>query len=842
MESRPDFQFRQLESDTDSDDDSNPDFSGLSYSDPATLSSIFGAKVEYQSPASVRREAKERSDKIFDNYKLLQEIILRHEATIRRRWVKKTKQQKLKILLTAWPNMAASHRPDFEAFRKESGRLPNVQTHYREHFIWPYINQEDLSQPKALLLLLNARGRHHPSEFAAIDMDSIHLGRVTKAIIPIFLNEYVMKLNGISDDREYGELIAWEDHPDAFDWMHTQKQFIPGEGLVILEAQERILTFLVDCCKQILHDIPAETLTTDAFPVQPEPTLQSEGEAGGFSSLTIMAAEAPYRVPAHLNLDRIESLLDARTAAAEDHIWALREDPSFFADTLLETKEHRSEIIKDSRGQIHPTLKPGRERLFWARVIGNVVLNSYIQLEVFAELRQQARDLKRLQQKYQAEISPMEDLPEEYLFAILKFMHYLNRAAKGPMDLLKKDVPASPPMRRFFTRQPPEDIASSKISVHTRPDVQRVGVEGNLFWLLTTLWEDDYALFLTRMPLVLDELGRLLHTEKSASDLISAHIAAIISDLSILTQCINQLNLYLPWARTFENAMLTHETAIQLDFEKTVAPWAKLMAAFEDTHLNYVAILGNPSDKKFFYPVEKRRTKENVEALRRAEHSLDKLWAEMDRLMYDKCGKLDGTALQSLLSRSRVLQRTPEWVDKPPSTAQKPGGKLEVQPAIDTLYQPLSALYISRTALKNEEKPKIKEKTRKTPQPSESVSDAVDIKVEANQPQNLIPVDAKSLKVFRTLFFNPEVTSTPGEVAWSDFLHAMTTTGLFSAEKLYGSVWQFQRADGLGRIQFHEPHPRGKIPFTIARRHGRRLSRAFGWVGEMFQLRQKGDA
>ncbi|KAI1296016.1 hypothetical protein F5Y03DRAFT_298569 [Xylaria venustula] len=64
----------------------------------------------------------------------------------------------------------------------------------------------------------------------------------------------------------------------------------------------------------------------------------------------------------------------------------------------------------------------------------------------------------------------------------------------------------------------------------------------------------------------------------------------------------------------------------------------------------------------------------------------------------------------------------------------------------------------------------------------------------------------------------------------------MTSTGLLSAERLYGSAWQFQRLRGdrrLSRIQFHEPSPRGKIPFTTARHYGRRFNKNFGWVGDL---------
>jgi hypothetical protein len=93
----------------------------------------------------------------------------------------------------------------------------------------------------------------------------------------LFFNGHVMILNGVAGNRrDYGKLMAWEEHPDAFNWMTKQKQFIPGEGLMILEAQERLLTFLVQCCLELLHDIPQSTLTSDSFPILPEPQLKPE--------------------------------------------------------------------------------------------------------------------------------------------------------------------------------------------------------------------------------------------------------------------------------------------------------------------------------------------------------------------------------------------------------------------------------------------------------------------------------------------------------------------------------------------------------------------------------------
>jgi hypothetical protein len=105
-------------------------------------------------------------------------------------------------------------------------------------------------------------------------------------------------------------------------------------------------------------------------------------------------------------------------------------------------------------------------------------------------------------------------------------------------------------------------------------------------------------------------------------------------------------------------------------------------------------------------------------------------------------------------------------------------------------------------------------------------------------------VDARALKVFKTVFFTPSITATPGEIKWPDFLHAMASVG-FVPEKLYGSVWHFSptHEDAKRSINIHEPHKDGKatgqIPYCIARGIGRRLNRAYGWIGSRFSLAEK---
>lgn len=811
---------------------------GINWSDPASFSRFLSPNLpvpEAVSPEEVRAKARSHSARIFQAWNFLNAAIERHEATIQKRWFKKTKEQRRKVLLSAWPNMPSTHRPDLEAFfTGESDYQRTTGTKFADSYRFPYINQEDLLKPRNLLLMLNSRARNPPDAFAMADYEAAHFGYTSRALVAPFLNEYTMMFTARRTPETYGELLSWDDEPDSFEWMTSGKGVHPGYGLHILEAQDRVLNFLVECCKLILHDIQPEAMTSEQFPVQPQPPSVSENETG-FSSLAVVASEAPYRAPANLDLKRLESLVASKLSAAEDHVWALREDPGYFADCVTDYKEHRQELIPDSNGKPHPIFRPGRENTFWNRVIGEIIANAYLQLELWHEFRDQLANLQRLQAKYAQDISIEKDLPDEYLTAILKLQHYLNHATKGPIGQLKQGVVASPPLRRFWVREPPDDPQSTRIRVREKPGSASDQTRQRLVWLFNAIWDDDRR-YLAGITVLVDELERLLQNNADARELTSPYIVGVVSDLAVMVECIRHINQYQPWAQTFESHVRGKEGEFTKDWAERTKGWVQFLAVADGTSL---ATLGNPSDQKFFYPVDKRRTRENVEAMRRAEQNLDAFWSKSDEHMLAKKRSLDNTAVRQLLSQPRILQRTAEWIEpaKAPST---PAGDVQ------SLCKPLSELYFDleqRTEQTIDRSgasaPKTKEKTKGTAQTTDRLGTPPAEPLERHRPdkQPVFAVDKRAQKVFSTLFFTPSASAQPGEVAWADFLHAMNSTG-FVPEKLYGSVWQFSPTtlDVERSIQFHEPHPSGKIPFRTARRHGRRLNRAYGWHGGMFVL------
>lgn len=109
----------------------------------------------------------------------------------------------------------------------------------------------------------------------------------------------------------------------------------------MLEIQQRLYQSLLECCRQLLHDIDWESIIGD-YAVPPEPAIKDEGD---WDSLAGIAVDAPCRLPGKLDLASIEEILDAKRSAIEDHILALREDLGYAAEVANDYKEHRSELI-----------------------------------------------------------------------------------------------------------------------------------------------------------------------------------------------------------------------------------------------------------------------------------------------------------------------------------------------------------------------------------------------------------------------------------------------------------------------------------------------------------------
>lgn len=785
----------------------------------------------FVAPSEVRSQVRQMAPRIFQNWDTLKKMAERYEDVIRRRWSKKSKPKRRDLLLAAWPDMAKGHRPDFAVFKSRRRGQPTEKGSRRDAFMWPYINLEDLSQTEPLLLMINSRGRHPPDAFAHADGNYPNLGHVSRSIdMPPYLNEYTMAFNGRRTPSSYGQLYAWDDLEDGFELMVSRKHVLPGDGLWILEIQDRLYKFLVDVAKAILHDVPTDpkALSDPSTPIIPEPpSVSCNDNDTGISSLATTNMEAPYRLPANLDLSRLLSLVASELSEAEDHLWALREDPSYFSATLLDWKEHRQEMLLDTRGDRHPVLEPRRIGQFWGRVMGNAFVSALAEIEIWTIIYEKMEHLARLQRKY-SHIKFEDDLPEDYAMAFYVLHFHLTKYVEDPIGNLKLGVFGSPSLRPYFRRTPPPNPTTPMIQITSVGGARPAGA-ADIIHLMQLLFDKTQRQF-AGLPTIIDELDRITKTDRS---LISAWVARQISFLALLSECIRQIDLFQPWASTFQNQMYAEETHAKLKEEYNRSN-ARVLAFFQQKHPEQTISLANPSDGRFKYPVDKPRSKKNVDTMRSAEQALDSFWATYIKQLTDS--KALTPAVKNVLLR-RQPQRTPEWIEPTP--------RVRSNDAAPDLSTPFGGLGIAdkQTGKTPGSIPVIKKDKIKTRGEASTTTEVTETSnptardTVTKQKRTVFAVDKRALKVFGTLFFTPSASDqTPaGETAWIEFLHAMRSVG-FLIEKLYGSVWQFQptKLDVERGICFHEPHPGTKHPFTTMRRYGRRLTRAYGWEGDMF--------
>ena len=770
----------------------------------------------FPSVSEVRNEATERSGRIFRDWESLHSILNKHEDVLRKRWIKKSQDQRKRILLTAWPNMATTHRPDFRALREEptEQRRRNA-TRFRNEYLYPYINLEDLVKGHNLLLFFHSRGRNVPHVFSSFDRKTYRLGLTCNAIQQSFLEGYTMMLNGQTSPTTYGRLLDWSLHEEAQNLMKIGIGDQPGEGLVTLEIQEKILRFLVECAEIILHDLlPLIKSSTSVPQSLPPPT--SHHTDTEWPSLAAVVAEAPYQVPKQFDFSGIRSLVMAKRAEAEDHIWSLREDPGYFQDAVSEWSEHRGERLLDLNGKRHPDLnKP----VFWENVLDLVITDAYSNLVMWDLAQKELSYIVKIREHHGSRINPNQRMPADYEIALCHFRNLVERMRFAPLTVFQQGISSSPPLRKYYRRK---QFLDGRMGVVVLPEKRR---DDYLLWLIERFRIEGHV-ELYGLSKLLDELERLTRSNSVIAgapqiQYISPWIATALSGLAVVGELERQLNLHQP---PIPRSLPEKELDVEFD-KRTVLNDVMFKAGREGKF----ADAGTPLTK-FTYPSGKRRTAATTAKRREAEKNLDMFWQTVDEHYVRNLGKPIHELLSGILV-PRELDRTPEWVE--PSPSAKPE-KSDLASAITDEFP--TFIIDDHPPERAEAREPIKSKVKTRGQATERTDETVPKDKPLELPLPTIIVSKRAHKVFSAILHNSPQDSVSGEIPWTEFLHALSSAG-FAIQKQYGSAWLFTPLDTTMRpIMFHEPHPSNKIPIQIAWRHGNRLRKTYGWNAETFVM------
>lgn len=217
----------------------------------------------------------------------------------------------------------------------------------------------------------------------------------------------------------------------------------------------------------------------------------------------------------------------------------------------------------------------------------------------------------------------------------------------------------------------------------------------------------------------MDEVERIVHNDPQTRELLTPRVRSLLSDLSVMAECKQQIALFQPWASTFETEKAQYDQELEGDeYVEHMSFLTTLDAAIESTSW---AMLGDPSKNRFRYPIDKRRTQEITATLQEAERALDRFWHKTDTQLLPK-NDTSPEALKELLRSGRTLYRIPDWVE--PSTTKTDQDQHE---DLEDLTRPLSEIYydLQKRAEKSltpseQAREKMKKKTRgvaKTPRP-----------------------------------------------------------------------------------------------------------------------------
>ena len=411
-----------------------------------------------------------------------------------------------------------------QAISHESIEQRRAGTKFRNTFLFPYINLEDLLTAKNLLLFFQSRGHNLPDVFAHHDLMATFLGRRSTAIQPLYIDGYTMFFCGTLVPEAYGMLASWQEIPfgftddDAFELMWSGIGWQPGDGLVILEIQETVLQFLVKCAELILHDLlPLKVAPILVWLLSPKPSMPETlslslitpiPSDSSWASVIAATAEAPFRVSMQFDFQHLQRLVDARRAEAEDYIRTIREDPGFFQEAVNNWAEHRHEVLRNRSGKPYPNYDTPE---FWARMFHYVVQSAYQKLALWDTIQNSLNRLATVRQTYPAHGIRITPLPWEYAQELSHFLYLI----KSVRPILLSDfhgIIASPPLRNYYLR---ENISNPNIIMASRKDDSPVGSFLRYFLWLVQQFQHPEQLELGGIYNILDELERVTRNAKS---------------------------------------------------------------------------------------------------------------------------------------------------------------------------------------------------------------------------------------------------------------------------------------------------------------------------------------
>ncbi|KAG8528670.1 uncharacterized protein KY384_006357 [Bacidia gigantensis] len=790
--------------------------------------------IDTITPQELQSQIKALVCSIFDDWEDLRKYVHQHGLKLEKRWSGKNSDKRKKILLNAFgPEISNNHRPDLDALKEmqydfhieKTSMLPKRKEvpsktlmpsfgdqqliASEDAMMLPQINLEDLVKRETLLLLMDARSQAAPSRFVLEDRETMKIGKQLKSLKDEQLSGVLISLIGQETRSTYGTMLPFQALSSG-----SQTLIMPGDALLVLKSQARLLGFLINCCRTILHDQILEETMSPPIPMNIKPMIDDEEP----EDLALRLLFAPYRLPKASDFARIQTLVSAKCAELQDHLWALHEDPGYVYEVLQECSDCQYESLAWTGSGINPLLS---QQGHWNEVITQVLRFAYIHSTSWVSLRDDLQQLEILSQYHSDQIKSGQDMPKEYedLLGSIQY-RFADKEANFSKALLSIIAAARAFRHSFsFQRSNTKGAQWRLTTVFDKRD--------HLWWLLSNLSNPDSVKFWI-LPDLINEVERLTSTDPNERERLSPQLARWYSELSVVTELACHL-CRLPGGSGFLSSAATRIAATKSQERSRPIMAVRQLLSQDMGVADYGANM-----TRFPYPAEKKRNTATSLQMRAAEQNLDLFWQKIDSHFLKHTGRTlhEQAPLHSIIE-PRQLRRTPVWKE-PEFRRPRPQRKADEDP-----LQALAMLELrTERTMNGTSQPIAREKLKARALTVGEMPPEISKATEPPTQEAAIPrvkLNKRGLQAFATLFYIQHGESLARELRWTEFLFAMTAAG-FSNQKLYGSAWLFERNEGNPRksIIFHEPHKDPKIPRNICRRMAGRLERAFGWTRNVF--------
>jgi hypothetical protein len=547
------------------------------------------------STTSTKEQATNLSGLVVRLFNKLRATVYNNERSLSRIWGGMEERDREGFLRKVLPDIPPHHSPDVGASRLVL-EAASIEQRNLDICCRPQINLQDLVKGNSLLDLLFSRIHLTPDRFVMADKTAIKLGLFTDALIQPDVPEctwlFECRENAAGVVITYGRLVSWNDDPSIRSGLtNNNLATTPGLALHILYSQVLILEFL--------NKVSAEFF---AHFKQIEP-------------LHDIIESAFYLPPIIPDLRRLEILVAGKRAAAEDHVWALRDDPGYFQAMTWDYYTHQPHHLRDVAG--NPCRLPkihGHEEWIMQSGLEGIVADSVLAFEYWSTLYERVNSTQKLYQSLAGQFQNERDLPRQLHTALVDTYHYLLLGGKYLMeDVIKDSFYCAYQSRTYARRNPTKNDPlgfEDLILLDSTPKEDRKTLKSVCDKLSIELSlqndKDPSTYVLTYMGI----LQRLIDRDPNYV-IISPFCVRYIGGLLTVLHAIHQLDQFLPWASVFpKEAAAKNQRFLSALAEPRANPRLP-----RDDDIGWEAVKLGLDPINFRYEVHEFRSDSNVEGM-----------------------------------------------------------------------------------------------------------------------------------------------------------------------------------------------------------------------------------